>query len=269
VVAKTTDSTFVTDELVTGTSYPSPPRLIQDLGYSARDTMADTTNIPPDSVKVDNINSPIVNAGAVELTDAMVRSAGIVDVQNWSASDFNLLFEYFKDQGWLVNGYMVVRLTSACSFKSIKSDGLFTGKALWIVEKFITASGRWPSSASASSLQFIYVRKSGSFDQFGFTGNFWGYIHFEATTTANVMFTNATLYGALGIRGINSKWNPNAGKLTIIGSQSVFDDFAKNLPGVYRGTRVSSDGTSFTNGIVRKLTSRWSQVKLIRIGEYR
>ncbi|MEK7393177.1 MAG: hypothetical protein AAB214_11495 [Fibrobacterota bacterium] len=273
------DTTFPTPESVVGT-YPAPPNPVADMRFSASDTAATYAANPPDTMYVDATHSPTVNSKVIVLNNALCAAATAagypVATDNWTGTDFNNLYSYLSSLGKLINGYMVINVTAASTLSSINNRApAFTGKALWIIEKVVTVGGNWPSSASSAATQVFYVKAGGSLGNFGFSGNLYGYIHFETAMTGNGSFIvpGTVLYGAIGVRGAGSSWTPNTGNLTIQGTPSVFTDITTNLPGVFHPATPSGMGSGLGTAqtSTKTLTVRTSAtgIQFVRVGEFR
>jgi len=203
------------------------------------------------------------------LTDAMVGAAS-ANTNNWTASDLQKIYNTHKRS----NGWLVMRLTSSCSFSNMNPPGgTFSGKAIWIVEKNVNVNGNWPASASPSDIQMIYVRGSGFLGAFGSPGDFAGYIHYENSFTGQMLWGNGTLpttlTGAMHLRGASTSLTGNGGnKLKLVGSQVVLDDIQKAFPGLLIAS-TTAYGTPIVSGSTKRIVPREPRLLFRRIGEYR
>lgn len=241
------------------TAFPSHPLSAQDLDLAT----SQTWNQCP------RVDTTVLKTVWSTLTDAMVTTAS-ASTNNWTAADLQKVYNTHKR----ANGWLVMRLNNSCSFSNMNPPGgTFSGKAIWIVEKSINVNGNWPSSASTSDIQMIYVRGAGFVGAFGTPGNMTGYVHYESPFTGQMLWGNGTaattLTGAIHIRGAASSFTGNGGNmLKVVGSQTVLDEIQKAFPGVLIAP-TTAYGTPLTSGSTKTLVLREPHFLFRRIGEYR
>lgn len=244
---------------IASTAYPTNPLTSQDLDLST----GQTWNQCP------KVDTTVLKTVWSTLTDAMCTSAG-ANTNNWNASDFQKIYNTYKRP----NGWLVMRVTSGCSFSNMNAPGgTFSGKAIWIFEKSINVNGNWPASSSTSDIQMVYVRGAGSMGAFGSPANMTGYIHYESPFNGQMLWgngtTNMTLTGAIHLRGAASALTGNGGNnLKVVGSQTVLDEIQNAFPGVLIAPSTAY-GTPVSNGSTKTLVLREPHLLFRRIGEYR
>lgn len=244
---------------VAATAYASHPYTAQELDLS----ISQTWNQCP------RVDTTVLKTVWSTLTDAMATTA-TASTNNWTAADLQKIYNTHKR----ADGWLVMRLNSSCSFSNMNPPGgTFSGKAIWIVEKSINVNGNWPSSATSSDIQMVYVRGAGFVGAFGTPGDMAGYVHYEAPFTGQMLWgngtANTTLTGAIHIRGAASSFTGNGGnRLKVVGSQTVLDEIQKAFPGVLIAP-TTAYGTPLTTGSTKTLVLREPHFLFRRIGEYR
>ncbi len=280
-----------------------PTRLTDPAGLakmSAIDTMGSSADNPPDTMFVDSIHSPGVHAKMRTLTAAIQTAAGITGTFG-TISDvnfFNKLYTYFTGQGWLHNGYMVIKVASAQNVLLPGGTGFepFLGKAIWILDGngnnwwAVNAGGLWPSSATSSNIQVIHVTNGIKFQNFGVAtasgtpGTMYGFVYYATDLSGQGWYKAAdkdvggvVTYGT--VEGSIEVAHPNAistwvGKYVINQNEDVFRDISTNLPGVLHLSKVANAGTgsgTATTTSTKTLVARSSagSLQFVRVGEFR
>lgn len=281
----------------------SPVRLTDPVGLAAMsrlDTLGSVADNPPDTLYVDSIHSPAAYAKMRTLTAAIQTAAGITGSFGTltDVNFFNKLFAYFSSQGWLYNGYMVVRVAGAQAVNLPAGTGFaaFNGKALWVLDGTgnnwyaVDAKGVWPSSATSANIQVIHVMNGIKFQNFGIAtpagaaGTMYGFVYYAPDLTSLGWYksahndvggsvTNGTIEGAIEVAhsGTISTW---VGKYVINQNPAVFTDITSKLPGVFHVSKVATGGggggpttTGSTKTLVVRSTSK--SLQFTRVGEFR
>lgn len=203
-------------------------------------------------------------SGVIDLTTDSLLAAGS-RTDNLSAADINKIYQRFKKS----NGWAIVRVHSTSPIGALKdSVGSFSGKMLWIIEKTVNVNGKWPSSATTSDLQFLWVRTGGNLGNFGSPGDFAGYIRFDPSFSGQMSWGTATLRGAIHFVGGGASVTGNgSANLTIVNSQPVFDAISSAFPGLLADPSGGSSAAAVKS--TRTLAARHSVLQFIPEGEYR
>lgn len=266
---------------------------------AALDTIGAQASNPPDTLYVDATHSPTVNSKMKTLTAPILTAAGITCPLNGvnDPNFFNKLFTYFGAQGWLVNGYMVIRVNTALSVNLAAGIGFtpFNGKALWVLDdetrgwNAVDAKGIWPASAGPTNIQVIHVINKMKLQNFGVAtatravGTMYGFVYYGADLSSNGYYTAAdmdvggstTLGTLMGGMEIAHKLGTSTlvGKLSITSTPAVFTDITSNLPGVLHLANSSGGGGggSGTPISTKTLVARSSSnsLQFVRVGEFR
>lgn len=206
-----------------------------EINMRDQDTITSLVANPPDTFAVNATQSPAVDAAKVVLTDSICAAAGASN-NNWTASDFNKVYNFLRAQGRVLNDYMILQINASSSLGNVSSaGGTFTGKAVFIIEKNINVNGNWPASENASAIQVIYVRGSGSLGQFGSQGDIYGLIFYanSAGSLTQSWGPNSKLYGAMQFAN-GANYTGNSGTLSIAIDANVISDISTNLPSALR-----------------------------------
>lgn len=245
-----------------------------NIGMSAKDTTASLAANPPDTLQIDSA-TPAVKAAMRTLTDAMCLAAG-APTNNWNGPELDSLWVYFQEQGWLYNGYMLLKFDGTSSMSNFSNAGTFHHKGFFLIEKDINVNGKWPSSANSNCIQVINIRgASGVVGQFGSQGDFYGVIFVSKNPGG---FTqswgpSSHLYGTMEFALPGASYTGNSGKLDIAVSPTVISDIMTNLPGALRPS--SRNGTTTTQVIATSQTLQMpsgngaTRIQFLRVGEYR
>lgn len=231
---------------------------LTSLGFTAQDTLVTLIDNPPDTV---------ILAGPVEVAMrdfSVVKSlAGVTTSLN--GASLNKLFNWYQTQGYLHNGYMIVRMNENVS---MSDDGVsFTGKCLLVWDANLTTNMGWPPSASDDNIQVLFVRDGDLGNNFGSRGPFYGYIHYEKQWAGNHKWPpGAEMHGSLYLAGASSSIIGNGSELKLIRDQDVIDDIQQKLGILYPHGTVKGGSGSFNS---RKLTLREMWVQFDRISEIR
>ncbi|HQF55889.1 MAG TPA: hypothetical protein PK208_12310, partial [Fibrobacteria bacterium] len=172
---------------------------------------------------------------------------------------------WYQTQGYLHNGYMVVRMNENTS---MSDDGVsFTGKCLLVWDANLTTNMGWPPSATSDNIQVLFVRDGDLGNNFGSRGPFYGYIHYEKQWAGNHKWPpGAEMHGSLYLAGASSSIIGNGSELKLIRDQDVIDDIQQKLGILYPHGTIKGGSGSFNS---RKLTLREMWVQFDRISEIR
>lgn len=245
------------------------------IGMSSIDTMTSLAANPPDTFVVSSAKSPAVDAARVRLTDTLCAAAG-ARTNNWRGEDFNKIYSYLDSLGMLLNGFMVLQIHSSSSLSNVEADsstGLFTGKAVFIVEKSINVNGKWPGSADSNAIQVVYVRGSGSLGEFGSQKNIYGLVFYENAQSGTQKWgPNSKLFGSMQFAN-GASLTGNSGNLSISLDQSVFNKISSALPSALRTVNGSSTPTTVTvtynPTVVVAEQGAATRIQFIRLNAYR
>lgn len=239
-----------------------------------QDTITSLVANPPDTFAVNATQSPAVDAAKVVLTDSICAAAGASN-NNWTAADFNKVYNFLRTQGRVLNDYMILQINSSSSLGNVNTaGGTFTGKAVFIIEKSINVNGNWPASANASAIQVVYVRGSGSLGQFGSQGDIYGLIYYanNAGSLTQSWGPNSKLYGAMQFAD-GANYTGNSGTLSIAIDTDVISDISTNLPSALR-TVDGSNAAPNVNVVINSLVvvperGAATRIQFLRLSAFR
>lgn len=235
-----------------------------DFGIPAALSNTAPADNPMDSVKVDALHSPRVNAALIPL--APLLPSGTI-----SAPRLNAIYDSLRKAGKLLNGYMTLIVNSGATLNVAATPTTsFNGKMIVVVEGSITVNGNWPASQAGDNIQVILVRRKGNLGQFGWSGLFAGILYWEnpcgnttLSITANSVMRGAMLFGTsltapgfgytageLCSPGNRSTVTPNTGGVRIIRDLDVYTDIGRNLPGVLAPARDATGNPLSIQGTI-------------------
>lgn len=117
-------------------------------------------NDSPIEINISSLSSNIIDFASLNITELTGK---------------NLQYAYEINKNKLWNGYLVVRISNNKIPQFNKTEGLFKGKAIFIVEAPLPVNGKWYES-SDSSETIIYCKK-GTISQLGWNGTMNGIIY--------------------------------------------------------------------------------------------
>lgn len=134
-------------------------------------TINPSLNITNELNMIEGSDNPITfNLNTIESKAVAFSSLGITEL---TGKNLQTVYEFNKDKRW--NDYLVIRITNNKIPQFNKTDGIFKGKVIFIVETNLPVNGKWYES-DVNSETIIYVKK-GTISQLGWNGTMNGIIY--------------------------------------------------------------------------------------------